>query len=136
MPTGITSSIAFRNASFDGGRIQFLDAGAGHAYFELFADEERPASGAVPPTARLVKIELSKPCASVANGVATLLSDDAPMVTVTGTPRWARFYNGNGQFAFDCDASVLGGAGQVQVPTVPIFAGGRTSLAAGALTQL
>lgn len=133
MPTGITSSVPFRNASFDGGRLQWLDQGSGNAYFELY-DGTRPDSGDT-PTTKLVTVELSKPCGTVSGGVLTLASTDAPLVTATGTPTWARFYNGNGDFAFDCDASALGGAGQVQVPTVPIFAGGRTNLASGVLAQ-
>lgn len=133
MPTGITSSVAFRNSAFSGGRIAFLDSGAGHAYFELY-DGTRPASGGA-VTTKLATVDLAKPCASVSGGMATLLAGADTLAIATGTPTWARFFNGNGDWAFDCDASVVGGGGQVTVPSVPLYAGGTTSLASGALTQ-
>lgn len=134
MPTGITSSTAFRNSAFDGGRVQFLDAGPAAARIELYSGT-RPENGAAPAGTLLASITLSKPCASVAGGVASLLSTDEPLVLATGTPTWARVFNGANQHAFDCDASEAGGAGQVQVPIVPMFAGGTTGLAAATLTQ-
>lgn len=135
MPTGVTSSIAFRNAAHEGGRIAFLDAGPDPATIELY-DGTRPANGAAVTTqVLLATLHLDKPCATVAAGVMTLLSADAPLVMATGTPTWARVKNGAAAHAFDCDASVVGGGGQVTVPAVPIYAGGRTNLASGTLTQ-
>lgn len=135
MPTGVTSSVAFRNSAHEGGRITFLDAGPNPARIELY-DGTRPASGAAVTTQNLLAtVLLAKPCGAVAGGVLTLDSEDAPLVMVTGTPTWARVFNGADAWAFDCDASVAGGAGQVTVPAVPIYAGGRTNLAAGTLTQ-
>lgn len=55
------------------------------------------------------------------------------MISVTGVAVWARFVNGNGAPAWDCDVSEGGGSGEVRLDSVQLFAGGRATIAAGAL---
>jgi len=46
---------------------------------------------------------------------------------------WARFVNGNGESAWDCDVSAEGGPREVWLDSVQLFAGGRATITAGTL---
>lgn len=132
-PVGITESVASRNAALSG-RAAFLDSGTGPGYFVML-NGDRPASGGA-ETTRLAKVLLNKPCGTVASARLTLASDDVPLCLADGDARWARFFNGNDEFAFDGDVStVADGTGQVQLEDTALLAGGKVQMIYGYLDQ-
>jgi hypothetical protein len=126
----VTISQAHNEARL-GGTKSYLDTGSSNARIRVY-NGTRPASGGT-PTTMLVEIALDKPCGTVAAGVLTLSSSDLPLIANSGTATWARIVNGNGDYAFDCDVSATGGAGEVQLPSTTLFAGGKTQLVSGVL---
>lgn len=130
MTTGVTISQRHNEARLTG-TLADLDTGAGHARIRIYGGT-RPASGGTPPT-MLVEIALDKPSGTVSGGVLTLASSDLPLIVNSGVATWARIVCGDAAFAFDCDVSVTGGAGQVQLPDTTLFAGGKTQLVSGVL---
>lgn len=115
------------------GTKTFLDTGAGTATVQVYT-APRPASGATPTGATLlVAIALTKPCGSVAAGVLTITSTDVPMCVATGDAAWARILNANGDFAMDCDVSITGGAGEIQLDNIHLLLGGREQLVSAVL---
>lgn len=133
MPSGITESIESCNAALQG-RVDFLDAGTDPARIRIY-DGTRPASGGA-ATNLLVEIALDKPCATISNRVATLVSSAQPLCLSSGIATWARFITGQGVFAFDADVStVAAGTGQVQLEDTQLYAGGKAQLIYGYLSQ-
>lgn len=111
------------------GRRDYLDFGAGNARFEVYGGT-RPASGATPGTPILVTMTLDKPCGDIGSPGQLELVLDATfyLASASGAPTWARFYNGDNAFAFDCDASGPGGGAEVVVSESLIYAGGKVAL--------
>lgn len=130
MTTGVTISQRHNEARLTG-TLTDLDTGAGRARIRVY-DGTRPASGGT-VTTMLVEIELDKPSGVVSGGLLTLASSDLPLVDNSGVATWARIVCGDDAFSFDCDVSATGGAGQVQLPSTTLFAGGKTQLVSGVL---
>jgi hypothetical protein len=126
----VTISAAHAEARLTATR-DYLDTGTDHARVRIY-DGTRPAPGGA-GTTLLVEIALDKPCGTVAAGVLTLASSDLPLVANSGVATWARVVNGDGDDAFDCDVSETGGAGEVQLSTTALFAGGKTALESAVL---
>lgn len=110
------------------GTLAFLDTGSGNASVELYGNT-KPSPGAAAGADPLVVIALSKP-AGVLTTVLTLqgATAEGELVMNTGTVAWARFKNGAGSWVMDTDASIEGGDGAVQLPTLTLYAGGRCPL--------
>jgi hypothetical protein len=68
---------------------------------------------------------------TVADNKLTLATIPEVLVLANGTAAWARFVNGDGDIALDCDVTGIGGGGEIQMSAVNLFAGGtaRVSLA-------
>lgn len=77
--------------------LAFADAGAQPSRIHLYADAG-VATGAAPTGSPLAEIALAKPCGTIAAGKLTLHPADpaGTMVLANGTPRAARWVNGNG----------------------------------------
>lgn len=127
----ISVSVALANARLDA-VVTFLALGSGAARIDIFGTV-RPANGADPGGAPLVSIPLLEPVGIVAGAVLTITPPESAMISVTGTAVWARFVNGDGAPAWDCDVSEAGGPGEVWIDSVQLFAGGRATITAGAL---
>lgn len=112
--------------------MTFLALGAGAARADIYGTA-RPANGADPGGAPLVSIPLLEPVGTVASAVLTITPPESAMISVTGTAVWARFVNGDGASAWDCDVSEEGGSGEVLLDSVQLFAGGRATITAGTL---
>lgn len=126
----LTISAAHNEARLNGTRA-YLDTGASNARVRIYSGS-RPAPGGA-PTLLLVEINLAKPCGVVSGGVLTLTSNDLAMVLNTGDATWARIVTASGDFAVDCDVSPTGGAGEVQLPSTQLYAGGRTEITSALL---
>lgn len=126
----ITISTAHADARL-AGTMAHMDTGSANARIRIY-DGTRPAGGGA-ATTLLVEIELDKPSGAIAGGVLTLASSDVPLVANSGVATWARIVNGNGDYSWDCDVSLEGGAGEVQLPDTTLFAGGKTQLVSGIL---
>lgn len=127
----VTISTAHNEARLTG-TLTFLDTGPGAAAINIYAGV-RPAGGAAAGGAALVVIPLDQPAGTVAGGVLTLASSAVPLIANSGVATWARIVTANGAYAFDCDVSATGGAGEIQLPSTTLFAGGKTTLVSGVL---
>jgi len=127
----ISVSVALANARLEA-VVTFLALGADAAWAEIYGTA-RPANGADPGGAPLVSIPLLEPVGTVAGAVLTITPPESAMISVTGTAVWARFVNGDGAPAWDCDVSEEGGSGEVWLDSVQLFAGGRATITAGTL---
>ena len=89
-------------------------------------------------SAMIVELPLLSPPAAVVDGVMTLRPGTPGLNLITDAAVWAVVVNGDGDTAFDCDASAVGGDGQVWVSAgggagTTLFAGGETTLASGVM---
>lgn len=111
------------------GRRTFLDTGTDNATIEIYGNT-RPDAGAEPGASPLLTVILAKPCGAVVDGVLVLEAEDptGELIAASGTATWARFVNGDGEWAFDADVSNEGGSGEVQFPSTVLYAGGRAPL--------
>lgn len=116
------------------GRKAFLDTGVGNATIRVFSTT-RPAGGEAPGGDPLLVIVLAKPCGVIASGSLVLTPNDSAgeLIAASGEAVWARFANGDDEWAFDADVSAEGGAGEVQFPATYLFAGGRAPLSPSAI---
>ena len=114
---------------------QFLDTGTGNAAIRIYGGT-RPASPADAPTSvMLCQAVLTKPCGEVTGNQLVLTQDtDDAFIVETGVATWARFVNGDGSTAFDCDAGEGPGPWTVQLPQAQLFAGGAVRVTAAALS--
>ena len=127
----ISVSVALANARLEA-VVTFLALGTGAARVDIYGTL-RPANGADSGGAPLVSIPLLEPVGTVAGGVLTITPPESAMISITGVAVWARFVNGNGAPAWDCDVSEEGGPGEVWLDSVQLFAGGRATITAGTL---
>ena len=127
----ISVSVALANARLEA-VVTFLALGAGATRAEIYGTA-RPANGADPGGVPLVSIPLLEPVGTVASGILTIDPPESAMISVTGVAVWARFVNGNGAQAWECDVSEEGGPGEVWLDSVQLFAGGRAAITAGTL---
>ena len=112
------------------GTLAFLDAGASNATIEIYATA-RPAGGADPLGAPLATLTLARPCAVLTGAALVLQPLTAPAtVTATGAAAWARWLNGDGVWALDCDVSVEAGVGELRLTQLQLYAGGLVPLSA------
>ena len=119
------------------GTRAFLDSGAGNGYVEVYegtqpATHDDPATGST----LLMTITLDKPSGALVAHQLALSASLVAFVVATGTPQWARYYNGDGVVGGDCTASGLGGSGVVQVETTvggQVLAGGAVAVVSAVL---
>ena len=115
------------------GRLAFLDAGAEHARMLVFGGT-RPEHAALPTVNEvLCAIELTKPAGTVSDGVLALTQAEEGLIVRTGVATWVRVINGNGQTAFDLDASAQDGEGEAKFTSVQLYAGGGLRLLSAVL---
>lgn len=119
----ITITQEHNEARLNGTR-SFLDAGVDPARVRLYGGTRPANASADPGSPMLVEIPLTKPCGTVAGGVLTLTQASDGLVLQTGVVTWARFVNGNGVTAFDCDAGEGVGTWEVQLAQAQLYAGG------------
>lgn len=112
--------------------VAYLQVGTGSAAADLY-DGGRPTLGGLAPGNLLVSIPLVIPVGTVADGVLTLTPTEEATVLTTGVATWARITNAAGDLAWDCDVTPLGGAGELQLATTTLYAGGQVRIVAGTL---
>jgi hypothetical protein len=123
----IAISTAHNNARLLG-TLAFLDTGDSPATVSLYAGT-RPEAGASVANAPLAIITLAKPCAVLTEGQLLLSPPPAhATVTTNGTAVWARFSNGAGDWAMDCDVSDDAGNGEIKLASTTLYAGGLVPL--------
>lgn len=112
----------------------FLDSGSSAAKLRIYGGT-RPSAGASPGTPMLAEITLDEPCGTIVSNALQLTSSGGPsIVTNSGTPTWARFVNGNGDWAIDCNAGVTGSGAPVIVSDETLLAGGDVILISAVLS--
>lgn len=119
----------FQNAALQG-RLAFLDAGPNHARLRLYGGTRRALPTDTPTSAMLAQITLTKPAGVVSAGTLTLTQDTSAtdLVALSGIVTWATLVTGNEITAADFDCTAVGGAGEVQLDDVQVYAGGRVDL--------
>jgi hypothetical protein len=80
-----------------------------------------------------VTIELDDPAGTIVSPALELEAADDALVLNSGTATWARIVNGNGDHVLDCDVSLAGGGGEVELSQVILFAGGLVALVSATL---
>lgn len=114
------------------GRRAFLDLGLANARIQIYP-APRPAAGATPAGVLLGEVTLDKPCGVVNAGQLVLTSSAVPVAGNSGTANWARWLNGNGDWAMDTDVTLLAGSGEVKLGDLAILAGGALTLISAVL---
>lgn len=118
------------------GSLNFLALGNDNAWCEFY-DGDQPAHGGA-ATNLLARVTLVEPLGTIVNGVLVVSATPEYLVLASGIATWARFYNGAGQIAFDCDVSAINGNGAIKVASLDpdiaqLYAGGLTRIASGVL---
>lgn len=127
----IEVSVAHNTARLEGS-LSYLRTGTESAKIQVYATE-RPAFGAAAGALPLVEIILIPTVGEIVSGMLTIEAVEDALITMSGIAVWARVRNRNGDIAFDCDVSVEGGMGEVQLPGLQLFAGGLTRLVSAVL---
>lgn len=113
--------------------LNYIDLGTNNAKIQIFGNT-RPANGGAAGASPLVELLLDNPAGAVVANVLTLESSDVPLITVSGSPTWARILNGNGDHVLDCDAGGPGSTGvEVIVSEATLFEGGQVTLLSATL---
>ncbi len=131
----ITISAALNEARLQG-VINFLAQGSDNGWCEIY-DDVQPAHGGA-PTTLLVRITLVEAFGTLSSGLLHVTPTPEYLILASGIATWARFYNGNGELAFDCDASAINGNGVIKVASddpdvAQLYAGGLTRISSGTL---
>lgn len=75
-------------------------------------------------------------CGTVTGGVFTSDSiDQDAAADATGTAAWARIKDSNGTAVLDCDVTVVGGGGAIQMVTTSLVIGGPISFTSFTITM-
>ena len=120
------------------GRLAFLSMGAGVARVRIYGGTRRASILDPIVSDLIVELPLLSPPATVVDGVMALRPGTPGLNLITDAAVWAVVINGDGDTAFDCDASAVGGDGQVWVSAgggagTTLFAGGETTLDSGVM---
>lgn len=118
------------------GTLDFLAQGNDNAWCEIY-DATKPAHGGAATTI-LSRITLVEPFGIIVSGALIVTPTLEYLVLASGIGTWARFFNGAGQAAFDCDVSAVNGNGVLKIASIDpdvaqLYAGGLTRLASGVL---
>lgn len=116
------------------GTLAFLDRGVEPARVRLYGGSRPASPDAVPSSAMLVEVRLTKPAGVVANGQLSLTQEEDGLIAFSGTATWARFVNGEEATAFDCDAGGGAGPWEVQLASAQLYAGGDAKIISAVLT--
>lgn len=116
--------------------VAYLDTGTGNAKIRIYDGTKVDPPGDAPGAGNhlLAEVTLDKPCGTVTSGVLELTAADIPLVLTSGTATWARFINGNGDWAIDADVSTDAGTGFVRLDSTTLYAGGKLGLISCAMT--
>lgn len=109
----------------------FMELGSGDVLCQLYNGSAPSAGGT--PTTLLSEIILARPIGVITSNVIVLSVPRTGLILASGTATWARFINGNGDFAYDCDVGVVGSGKEVQMASTELFAGGTAILVSGLL---
>lgn len=120
----VRTSAEMLDARYDGGVMQYLDAGADPARLRIYSGAKPAALGGSIAGTMLHEVTFAKPCGTVGGGTLTLAQAGNPLVQASGTASWAALVSGSGAVAMDMDCSLPGGGGECQLPTLALYAGG------------
>lgn len=124
-------SVAHNEARLAGTKAH-IEAGAADSRLMIYSGSKPTViGGALTGQVLLADFVLPLNVGTVADNKLTLATIPEVLVLANGTAAWARFVNGNGDIALDCDVTGIGGGGEIQMSAVNLFAGGtaRVSLA-------
>lgn len=106
------------------GTKAFLDQGINPATIKVYGGQ-RPLSVLDPPNQScIVTLTLQRPCGYVSGGLLHIVQPVSDMVMVDGEVKWARWFNGNGDTAFDCDCGEGEGYWELSFDKGILYAGG------------
>ena len=129
-------STALRTARADA-VIAAIDNGSGdNGIIEVY-DDPRPATGAaVTSQAKAATLNLSKPCATNTDGVLTFNNIEAdPVLLVSTTISWARFYDADSSFVCDMSCGLAGSGAEIIYNIVETTTGGKLEITSGSMTE-
>lgn len=112
--------------------VNFLAIGTENASVRIYSGV-RPAFGAAPSGDLLATLVLVEPIGDVEGGQLAITPTGEALIETSGAATWARIVNGDGDLAWDCDVSDLGGTGELRLPSTTLYAGGYTRIVSGLL---
>lgn len=113
--------------------VAAVDGGALPGEVWLYASP-RPATGAVTAAALQCVIALSRPCATVAAGVLTLVPAEGER-SAADTLAWGRIVDGAGNPVADFDVSGPGGTGDLKLDSLTGAIGSVVKITSGVLSE-
>lgn len=116
-----------------GGTLAFLDAGPLPARLRIYGGVRPATPAAIPSSAMLVEIQLTKPSGTIAGGLLTLTQQEDGLISATGVATWARLVNGNDLTALDLDCSGTDGTGDVKLASTNLYLGGDARMVSAIL---
>ena len=112
-----------------------LGSGAGTVRFYT-GTQPTDADDAIGAQVLLATLTFSDPSAPAASGgvlTFSAITQDSS-ADATGTATWARIEDSDGNNVFDCDVSVTGGGGTIELNSVSIIAGGAVRISSFTVT--
>ena len=116
------------------GTKSHIEAGAADSRLMIYSGlKPITIGGALSGQVLLADFVLPSNVGTVADNKLTLAPITDVLVLANGTAAWARFVNGDGDIALDCDVTGIGGGGEIQMSSVTLFAGGSARVSLGIL---
>ncbi len=125
-----------RNAMLDA-ITALIDAGAAGGTIKIYNGTiPADADDAIVAQTLLATLTFTDPAAgSAAAGVLTFSAITSDVsADASGTAKWARLEDSDGNNILDCDVTVIGGGGAIELDTTNIVAGGTVALTAFTIT--
>lgn len=131
----ITISVALKSARSQA-VMDFLMLGPNPAKAMIYSGT-RPVAvgGAIGASVLLAEVPLSEPLGTLntSTGKIEISTTTSSMAVGDGVASWARIVNGNDDVAWDCDVSIMSGAGDLKMADTAIYAGGVAQIVSGFL---
>lgn len=115
------------------GTLAFLDSGPEPARLRIYGGTRPPSPAALPSSAMLVEIRLTKPAGTISGGLLTLTQQEDGLIVATGVATWARLVNGFDVTALDLDCSGTDGDGDVKLASTNLYLGGDARMVSAIL---
>lgn len=114
--------------------LDFMHLGAGQPYVEVYQGPDPATPGGAPTgSVLLVSIELPRPIGTVSGPLLTMSVSPLALILSGGTAAWARWYNGDADWAGDSDVSLDAGTGFLRLSDTTLYAGARVQVMGGTI---
>ena len=118
------------DAAMLSGIATLVNASTNPAYAQVFGGTRPATPGDTTAEIELVALVFAIPAVALVGAELVFTQADlsGDMISATGTATWARFFNGENEWLFDCDVTAMAGTGPLKIDGTDgttLFAGGR-----------